>query len=249
MAILIEHLAGKWPFFISPRQVIVIPISEKANGYCESVYRYLHREGFQVTWDSTSGQVNKKIRNAQLAQWNYILVAGEDEMKDGLVDVRTRDNKRHGKMRVDDLVEHFKTLEPSVSDCHNRMYEKVWNPADYKRIEKAPEQELPKDEKLASYEKILAKSTFMAGNAPSSKDNEALADLKDKEIEPAVCPHLFAWYAQVSRYSEAARKAWPAPVENAKGGKKQQQNQGKGKKQQQNQGNKKQQNNKGGNKK
>ena len=41
------------------------------------------------------------VRNAQLAQWNYILVAGEEEMQSGTVDVRTRDTERHGKMRVD----------------------------------------------------------------------------------------------------------------------------------------------------
>jgi len=42
MAILIEHLAGKWPFWMSPRQITVMPISQKAEGYCESVYLYLH---------------------------------------------------------------------------------------------------------------------------------------------------------------------------------------------------------------
>jgi threonyl-tRNA synthetase len=100
-AILIEHLGGKWPFFLSPRQIIVLPISEKAADYCESVYKYLHKKGFECTVDRSSGQINKKVRNAQLAQWNYILVAGEEEMQSGTVDVRTRDTERHGKMRVD----------------------------------------------------------------------------------------------------------------------------------------------------
>jgi len=77
MAILIEHLAGKWPFWLSPRQVIVLPISEKAKDYCESVYKYLHKRGFNVSVDHSQGQINKKVRNAQMAQWNYILVAGE----------------------------------------------------------------------------------------------------------------------------------------------------------------------------
>lgn len=67
MAILIEHLAGKWPFWLSPRQVIVLPISEKAAGYCDSVYKYLHKRGFNCTVDHSQGQVNKKVRNAQLA--------------------------------------------------------------------------------------------------------------------------------------------------------------------------------------
>ena len=114
-AVLVEHLGGKWPFWISPRQIIVLPISEKAADYCESVYLYFHHLGYECQVDRSSGQINKKVRNAQLAQWNYILVAGEDEMKAGLVDVRTRDNKRHGKMRVDDLAELLKKEEPKPS--------------------------------------------------------------------------------------------------------------------------------------
>lgn len=43
MAILIEHLGGKWPFFVSPRQAIIFPIAEKYMPYCESVYLYLHK--------------------------------------------------------------------------------------------------------------------------------------------------------------------------------------------------------------
>lgn len=54
MAILIEHLAGKWPFFMSPRQCIVVPISEKSNEYAESVYKYLHKLGYEVDVDRTS---------------------------------------------------------------------------------------------------------------------------------------------------------------------------------------------------
>jgi len=48
MAILIEHLGGKWPFWMSPRQIVVLPISEKAADYCHSVYLYLHRLGYEV---------------------------------------------------------------------------------------------------------------------------------------------------------------------------------------------------------
>lgn len=55
MAILIEHLGGKWPFWLSPRQVIVLPISDKAADYCESVYKYLHMKGFEASIDRSSG--------------------------------------------------------------------------------------------------------------------------------------------------------------------------------------------------
>lgn len=133
-AILIEHLAGKWPFWISPRQIIVCPISDKAKDYCESVYLYLHNQGFQVQLDSSQGSINKKVRNAQLAQWNYILVAGEEEMALGMVDVRMRDdNKRHGKWRIDDLAAHLKTLEPKLANIHVDFYKKMWTPENFPR--------------------------------------------------------------------------------------------------------------------
>lgn len=60
MAILIEHLAGKWPFFLSPRQVIVCPISQAAHEYAESVYLYLHKLGYQVELDTSNTTINKK---------------------------------------------------------------------------------------------------------------------------------------------------------------------------------------------
>ena len=73
-----------------------------------------------------------------IAQWNYILVAGEEEMKAGLVDVRVRsegskDGKRLGKQRVDDFAAMLKTLEPKVSDSYNNLYEKAWDPANFPR--------------------------------------------------------------------------------------------------------------------
>ena len=58
------------------------------------------------------------MRNAQLEQWNYILVAGEDEMKEGTVDVRTRDNKRHGKFRVDEIAAKLQADKPAPSQYY-----------------------------------------------------------------------------------------------------------------------------------
>jgi threonyl-tRNA synthetase len=114
--------------------VIVLPISEKAAEYCESVYLYLHKMGFEAAIDRSSGQINKKVRNAQLAQWNYILVAGEEEMLSGTVDVRTRDTERHGKMRVDQVVDHLNKLKPEPSSSFDNFYKNAWNPDTYKDI-------------------------------------------------------------------------------------------------------------------
>lgn len=107
LAILIEHLGGKWPFFLSPRQAVICPISEKFIDYCESVYLYLHKQGYHVELDKSNLTLNKKIRNHQIEQWNFILVAGEEEAATGTVDVRTRDNERIGKMRVDEVHNYF----------------------------------------------------------------------------------------------------------------------------------------------
>lgn len=130
-AILIEHLAGKWPFFLSPRQCIICPISEKFKDYAESVYEYLHHKGYEVQVDFSNLTLNKKIRTHQLEQWNFILVCGEDEVNEGTVDVRSRENERMGKFRVDKLHEHFQSLSPKKSKAYDKFYSHMWNPANY----------------------------------------------------------------------------------------------------------------------
>ena len=64
MAILIEHLGGKWPLWISPRQVQIIPISNKHQEYCQKVNDDLKRSGWEVEMDLSEASLNKKVRNA-----------------------------------------------------------------------------------------------------------------------------------------------------------------------------------------
>jgi len=131
MAILIEHLAGKWPFFLSPRQVMVVPISEKFKDYADSVYLYLHKQGWEVDVDHSNLTLNKKIRTHQLEQWNYILVVGEEEEKTGCVDIRSRNNERIGKKRVDEAHYFFQTLLPKHSSMYEKFYAKAWDPSKF----------------------------------------------------------------------------------------------------------------------
>ena len=77
------------------------------------------------------GGLNKKVRNAQLEQWNYILVAGESEMKNGTVNVRTRANEVKGEFRVDEFAETLVNERPENSVSHNKFYAKVWKAEDY----------------------------------------------------------------------------------------------------------------------
>ncbi|XP_039498343.1 threonine--tRNA ligase 1, cytoplasmic isoform X1 [Drosophila santomea] len=105
IAILTENFAGKWPFWLSPRQVMVVPVGPAYDQYAQSVRDQLHAAGFMSEADCDAGDtMNKKIRNAQLAQFNFILVVGDKERSSNTVNVRTRDNKVHGEVSVAELI-------------------------------------------------------------------------------------------------------------------------------------------------
>ena len=72
MAILTEHFAGKWPFWLSPRQVLVIPVMPTANGYVEEVQKLLRAEKLHADIDISGNTMPKKIRTGQLQQYNFI---------------------------------------------------------------------------------------------------------------------------------------------------------------------------------
>ena len=103
-AILVEHYAGKWPLWLSPRQVMVVPISAVSVGYAKEVRAALRGAGFHAEVDAADKKMQKKVREAQLAQFNYILVVGEAESAARTVNVRTRDNHVHGMHALEEVV-------------------------------------------------------------------------------------------------------------------------------------------------
>ncbi|XP_011298382.1 threonine--tRNA ligase, cytoplasmic isoform X2 [Fopius arisanus] len=112
IAILTESYAGKWPFWLSPRQVMVIPVGPPLDDYAFQVKEKLWNAGFMAEVDIDDGDtMNKKIRNAQLAQFNFILVVGEKEKAAGTVNVRTRDNVVHGEIQTDELIRKFQKFK------------------------------------------------------------------------------------------------------------------------------------------
>lgn len=114
-AILTEHYAGKWPLWLSPRQVMVIPISESSYEYAAEVRGRLHAAGLYADSDASDRKMQKKVRDAQLAQYNYILVVGEQERVNGTVNVRTRDNQVHGMHTIEAVMEVLVTEKRSRS--------------------------------------------------------------------------------------------------------------------------------------
>ena len=111
VAVLTEHFGGKWPFWLSPRQAIVVPVGQNHIPYAQTVRAALHEAGFFVDVNDSTKTLNKKIREGQLAQYNFILVVGSAEEEGGTVNIRTRDNKVHGTKSVAETVEMFKGYE------------------------------------------------------------------------------------------------------------------------------------------
>mmetsp|Transcript_19634 Transcript_19634/g.29513 ORF Transcript_19634/g.29513 Transcript_19634/m.29513 type:complete len:791 (-) Transcript_19634:2954-5326(-) len=109
-AVLCEHFGGKWPLWLSPRQVVVIPIHAEFNDFCDEVRQKLHDEKFYADVDLSKATFQKKVRNAQVAQYNFQLVVGKAEFDNGSVNIRTRENKVEGEFKVDDMIEMLKKL-------------------------------------------------------------------------------------------------------------------------------------------
>ena len=100
IGILIEHFAGKFPVWLAPVQVKVIPVSEKSMEYAQGVYDQLKAAGIRTELDRKDEKVGYKIRQAQLEKVPFMLVLGENEAAEGKITVRSRDK---GDLGVADL--------------------------------------------------------------------------------------------------------------------------------------------------
>lgn len=82
MAILTEHFAGKWPFWLSPRQILVIPVMPAVNGYVEEVQTLLRAQKMHADIDISGNTMQKKIRTGQLQQYNFIFGMSNNPLAD-----------------------------------------------------------------------------------------------------------------------------------------------------------------------
>ena len=111
LAMLIEKYAGKFPLWISPNQVKILPIADRHENYAQDVAVELKKAGFYVEIDNRSESIKKKVRDAQLEQYNYILVVGDQEKDHRSVNVRSRNNEIIGEK---DIEEFIKKLQEEV---------------------------------------------------------------------------------------------------------------------------------------
>jgi len=117
MAILTENCAGRWDFWLSPRQIQVIPVAMALLPYAEKVQKQLYDAGYFADVDSSDATLNKKIRNAELSHYNFIFVVGAEEESSESVNVRCRDDmdsKAKGQVRkLEEVMEKLKELKDS----------------------------------------------------------------------------------------------------------------------------------------
>lgn len=105
VAVLIEHTAGRFPLWLTPDQVVIIPVSEKYNDYAKNVLNLLNNSDIRTLIDDRNEKVGKKIRDNELKHIPYLLVVGENEQNDGTVSVRKQGEGNSAEvMKIEDFV-------------------------------------------------------------------------------------------------------------------------------------------------
>ena len=101
---LIEHFAGNFPLWLTPVQMVIIPISDKFNDYATSVYDKLKDNGMRVNIDSRSEKMGAKIRDAELNKIPIMIIIGENEANDNTISIRRKFKGNLGTFSVDDFI-------------------------------------------------------------------------------------------------------------------------------------------------
>jgi threonyl-tRNA synthetase len=102
---LLEHYAGNFPTWLAPKQVVVLPISDKYIEYAESVVNFLKKHDIRASLDTRAEKAGKKIRDAEIAKIPYMLIVGEKEANEQLVSVRKHGGLDLGAMGIQQLAD------------------------------------------------------------------------------------------------------------------------------------------------
>lgn len=108
IGILIEHFAGKFPLWLAPVQVKVLPVSDKSKEYAQKIYETLKAAGIRTELDARDEKIGYKIREAQLQKVNYMLILGEKEAEAGNLSVRNREKGDLGASGIDEFIAALK---------------------------------------------------------------------------------------------------------------------------------------------
>jgi threonyl-tRNA synthetase len=112
---LLEHYAGKFPLWLAPLQVKILPISDKFMDYAESVKKQLRAKGIRVEIDDRSEKIGRKIRDTEISKVPYMFIIGEKEMNENAVSLRIQGKGDQGSVNVQELIDQM------VEDIKNRV--------------------------------------------------------------------------------------------------------------------------------
>lgn len=105
VAVLIEHCAGDFPLWLAPEQFIILPVSEKYQDYAENVLNSLNNDDICGLIDSRDEKVGRKIRDAELQKYPYMLIVGDKEVGNNKISVRKRGGTDLGELTVEEFRE------------------------------------------------------------------------------------------------------------------------------------------------
>ncbi|MEM6265129.1 MAG: threonine--tRNA ligase [Bacteroidota bacterium] len=107
-AVLIEHTAGDFPLWLAPEQMILLPISDRLVPYCEELTKQFAEAGFRAIIDGRNETVGRKIRDAEVGKYPYMLIIGDKEAEQNQLSVRKRKEGDLGSMTFDQYISHLK---------------------------------------------------------------------------------------------------------------------------------------------
>ncbi len=110
VAVLLEHTGGKFPLWLTPDQVVVLPISEKYNDYAHEVARQLNLSDVRAQVDDRNEKIGRKIRDNELKRIPYLLIVGEKEAEENKVSVRAQGDGDKGQMTIAEFITFMKDL-------------------------------------------------------------------------------------------------------------------------------------------
>lgn len=228
-AILMEHFAGKWPFWLSPKQVMVVPVAKEFFGYAEWLVKQFTLHGFYAEADTSGKTLNNKIRQAQTAQWNYICVVGEKEDTSLSVNVRLRGEKDPlGTLSVQDFMARLKAEALPTSQPIDRFQDYKGRAVDLAPVSapvpvavsaappaaagKAPKAEKSgktgNEVKPTGNEVLLADQPYLKGFSPTKADLDLYEQCRATEIPKTV--NLKRWFDHIDSFTAVERKNWLA---------------------------------------
>ncbi len=118
VAVLLEHTGGKFPLWLTPDQVVVLPISEKYNDYANEVARQLNIADVRAQVDDRNEKIGRKIRDNELKRIPYLLIVGEKEAEENKVSVRAQGEGDKGQMTIAEFIDFMRSLVSAEIDAN-----------------------------------------------------------------------------------------------------------------------------------